>query len=280
LSLVLTVLLMLVTLGAAGAAFVAASAARDWHHVPRRFQVAGLGALACGAVAVLGVDALFGGAAWAGGWRSVLRLLADAVLMVTVVLLVKAYRRADVVRLKAQEVAPVNEHTSLPNRATLLGQAVPALARCQRDLMPASVVAASIDGLARITQERGPRAAETLLRDFANVFRDATRAGDVPGHASAQVLAALLPSASPEAATGMADRLRREASVRLAHPGMDGSRLSVSVGIAPVGDGPTRAVLDEAIAAAEAALASAQAGGGDRVLASPAPPLRTAGQPS
>ncbi|BDG72601.1 GGDEF domain-containing protein [Roseomonas fluvialis] len=278
-TLVLTVLLALVTLGALGVAVAAAAAARDWHHVPRRFQVAVLAALACGAVVILGADALLGGGAGTGGWRTALRLFADAVLALTVVLLVRAYRRADADRLKAQQAAPVNQQTNLPNRATLLGQAVPALARCQRDLLPASVVAATIDGLAQITQDRGPQAAETLLRDFANVFRDATRAGDVPGHASALVLAALLPSATTEAAAGMADRLRREASTRLAHPGMDGTRLTVSVGIAPVGDGPTRAVLDEAIAAAEAALASAQAGGGDRVLASPAPPLRTAGRP-
>jgi GGDEF domain-containing protein len=111
------------------------------------------------------------------------------------------------------------------------------------------------------------------------VVRDATRAGDVPGHADAQVLAALLPSATPEAARVMAERLRREAATRLAHPRMDGQPVTVSVGIAPVGDGPTRAVLDEAIAAAEAALASAEAAGGDRVLEAPAPPVRSAAQP-
>lgn len=278
-TLVLTILLVLLMLAALAAAGLGARAAADWHHRARRFQAAALGTLACGAVVVLGADALLGGPSWTGGWRGALRLFADAMLVLMVVLVVQAYRLADTVRLRADEAAAVNRHTGLPNRATLIGQAVPALARCQRDMMPASVVVAALDGLAEIETARGPGARDALMRDFASLFRDATRAGDVAGHASARVLAALLPSATPEAATGMAERLRLQAATRLAHPGMDGSRLTVSVGIAPVGDGPTRAVLDEAIAAAQAALASAQAAGGDRMLASPAPPLRSAGQP-
>ncbi len=278
-NLALATLVVLVTLGATGAAVAAALAARDWHHVKRRFPIAALAALACASVAILGLDSLLRGDASTEGWGVALRLLADGMLALTVVLLVQAYRRADAERAKAQQAAPTNQRTSLPNRALLIGQAIPALARCQRDQMPVSVVAATIDGLPDILRVRGPQAVDTLMQDFANVFRDATRAGDVPGHASAETLLAVLHSATTEAAFGMADRLRREAATRLVHPSMDGGRVSVSVGIAPVGDGPTRAVLDEAIAAAEAALASAQAAGGDRALASPAPPLRTAGQP-
>ena len=111
------------------------------------------------------------------------------------------------------------------------------------------------------------------------MFRDATRAGDVPGHATADILAALLPSATPEAARAMTERLRSEAAGRVIHPAMDGRRITVSVGIAPVGDGPARAVLDEALDAAEAALAAAQAAGGDRVVEAPPPPRRSASLP-
>jgi diguanylate cyclase (GGDEF)-like protein len=195
------------------------------------------------------------------------------------VLVVQAYRRADKQARKLRQAAPVNQQTSLPNRALLIDQAIPALARCQRDQVPASVVVASIDGLAEIARSRGPRASEVLLRDFGAVLRDATRAGDVAGHASTTTLAALLPSATAEAAAIMADRLRREAAARLAHPSMDGRRVTLSVGISLVGDGPIRAVLDEAIDTAESARAAASAAGGDRVLEGPAPPLRTAGQP-
>ena len=277
-NLLVPALLVLVVLGGLGAAGVGVAAMIAWQHLPRRFLFTAFGSLACGAVGVLAADALVSGGR-PGGWRGPLRLLVDAMLPLAFILLVQAYRRADGERLKAQQASPVNQQTSLPNRALLIGQAIPAMARCQRDQLPASVVAASVDGLAEIAQSRGPSASEAVMRDFAAVFRDSTRAGDVAGHASTGVLAALLPSATTEAAAGMADRLRREASAQLAHPGMDSRRLTVSIGIAPVGDGPIRAVIDEAIAAAEGALATAAAGGGDRVLEAPAPPLRTAGQP-
>jgi GGDEF domain-containing protein len=117
-------------------------------------------------------------------------------------------------------------------------------------------------------------------RNTAALLREAMRAGDLPGHAGPGTLIALLPAATPEAAQGLAERLRREAATRLNHPAMDGRRLSVSLGIAPLGAGPARAVLDEAIAAAEAALAAAQAAGGERVIEAPAPPPRSVGRPA
>jgi diguanylate cyclase (GGDEF)-like protein len=278
LTLLLAVLLVLVVLAGLTAAGLGVLAMRDWHHQPKRFLFAGFGTLACAAVAALAADGLLSGARGAG-WRVPARLLADVMLPLTFVLVVRAYRRADKQGLKLRLAAPVNQQTSLPNRALLIDQAIPAMARCLRDQVPASVVAASIDGLDEIARTRGPRASEVLLRDFGAVFRDVTRAGDVTGHAGTTTLAALLPSATAEAATLMAARLRREASARLAHPGMDGHRVTLSVGIAPVGDGPIRAVLEEAIHAADGARAGASAAGGDRVQEAPAPPLRSAGQP-
>jgi diguanylate cyclase (GGDEF)-like protein len=278
LTFLLSALLVLVVLAGLGAAAHGVLAMRDWHHQPQRFLFAAFGTLACGAVAALAADALLSGTRGAG-WRMPARLLADAMVPLAFVLVVQAYRRADKQRLKLRLTAPVNQQTSLPNRALLIDQAIPAMARCLRDQVPASVVAASIDGLDEIARTRGPRASEVLLRDFAAVFRDVTRAGDVTGHAGTTTLAALLPSATAEAATLMAARLRREASARLAHPAMDGHRVTLSVGISPVGDGPIRAVLEEAIHAADSARAAACAAGGDRVQEAPAPPLRTAGQP-
>ncbi len=277
-TLLLSVLLVLLVLAGLGAAGLGLAAMRDWHHQPQRFLFAAFGTLACAAVAALAADALLSGAR-GSGWRAPARLLADVMVPLAFVLVMQAYRRADRQKLKLRQAAPVNQQTSLPNRTLLIDQAIPAMARCLRDQVPASVVAASIDGLDEIARTRGPRASEVLLRDFAAVFRDATRAGDVTGHAGTTTLAALLPSATAEAATLMAARLRREASARLAHPGMDGHRVTLSIGIAAVGDGPIRAVLDEAIDAAEGARAAAAAAGGDRVQEAPAPPLRTAGQP-
>ncbi len=272
-------LLALVLAGSLGAAVVGALAMPAWRHRAYRFVVTGLGCAACAAVAALAGAALLGGPR-PEGWQAPLRLLADAMLPLVFVLLVLAYRRADRLAEKAYAAASVNPRSSLPNRATLIDLAAPAVARCQRDRAPVTLIAAAIDRHEEMTRPRGPAAVEETLRDFVALFREVTRAGDVPGHAAPGTLVALLPSASAEAARGMAERLRREAATRLSDPKFDGRRLSVSVGIAMLGDGPARAVLDEAIAAAEAALSTAQAAGGNRVLEAPAPPPRSAGLPA
>lgn len=272
-------LLVVILLGSVAAVATGALAMWDWRYLARRFAFTAVATAACVTLAVLAADALLGGVR-AAGWRAPLRLLADAMLPLSFVLLVRAYRSADRVRLKAQAAAPVNQKTGLPNRAALIDQAIPALALCQRTQVPASVITVAIDGTAQMARERGPRAVEDVLGGFAVVFRDATRAGDVPGHATPEILAALLPSATPEAARVMAERLGREAAARIPHPEMDGRRLSVSVGIAQVGNGPGRAVLDEALHAAETALGVAQAAGGDRVVDAPAPPPRSASLPA
>ena len=58
---------------------------------------------------------------------------------------------------------------------------------------------------------------------------------------------------------------------------MSGQRLTVSVGIAVVGDGAEPAALEEAISAALAALRGAAADGGDRIRLAAPPPARSVG---
>nr|WP_246514052.1 GGDEF domain-containing protein [Neoroseomonas soli] len=195
-------------------------------------------------------------------------------LPVLLVAFLAGLRRQDAARRAATTSSPLNPGTGLPNRAALFGQVAPALARSRREDVPCSVIAAAVDGLAEIEEQRGPGAVAEVLRDFATAFRDATRAGDVAGHLRPQVLGALLPGA--EAARTVGDRLREEISVRLPHPAMDGRRLTVSIGISLVGGGPASAALDEAFAASEAALVAARRAGGDQVMVAEPPPMRTA----
>jgi GGDEF domain-containing protein len=93
------------------------------------------------------------------------------------------------------------------------------------------------------------------------------------------MLGVLLHGADAEGAAVFAERLRSVAAERLVHPSMDGQRLRVTVGIAIIGEGVPLAALDEAFAAAEAALSTAQGDGGDRVVMAAAPPSRSAGLP-
>lgn len=225
---------------------------------------------------VIGLDVTAPSGA-ASGWIALLRLVPQAALPLTILLHLRAmYRRDDQARIAARD-APFNRGTGLPNRALLLRQAIPALARCRREAMPAMVLVAGIDGLADLRARRGPNLSVELLRSLATSLGDATRAGDLSGHVEAELLGMLLPAATEEAAERVAARLQTLSSERLIDPEMNGQRMTVSVGLAVVGDGAEPAALEEALSAALAALAGAAADGGDRIRLAPTPPARSPG---
>lgn len=272
---VLSLGVLLAALGATGAALFAAWA---WRHDRGRFVIAALGAAAALVTAVVSAGALAAGGA--PGWSGWLRLVPDALLPALLVILLREFKRQDAAARRAAAVAPINAATGLPNRAALHALALPALARARREGAEANIVAAALDDLRGIEVARGPAAAREALHDFAVVLRDTMRAGDIAGHLGPSVLGVVLHGADPAGATTFAERLRNQVSERLSHPAMDGRRLRLTIGIAQVGGGTGVLALDEAFAAAETALATAQADGGDRMVAAAPPPPRSADIPA
>lgn len=238
-------------------------AAWAWRHHRRRFMLCVFCSAAVLTSAALGgAELLADGAPGRAAW---LRLLPDAALSLLFIALVRNLQRQDTARQKAAVTAPINPGTGLPNRAALYNLVTPALARCRRENVPCAVIVAALDGTDRIEAERGPAAAAELLRDFATVFRDAMRAGDMAGHVGHDVLAAMLPGTMAEPARALATRLREQIAARLVHPSMEGRTITASIGIAPIGPGPLSLALDEAFAAGVAALQEARRDGGDGV---------------
>lgn len=245
-------------------------------HDHQRARNAAIGTLvALANAAVLGLDMMDHRAG--GGWVATLRLVPQAALPLTILLLLRAARRQDAMVRAAARDSNFNHATSLPNHVLLLRQIVPALARCRREGAPTAMLVAGIDGFAAIADRRGPQQAGEMLRSLASILAEATRAGDLSGHVESDVLGTLLPAASSEDAERVANRLRAVASERMVDPEMNGQRVTVSVGIAVVGDGAEPAALEEAISAALAAYRTALAEGGDRARLAPPPPARSAG---
>lgn len=213
------------------------------------------------------------------GWIALLRLLPQATLPLLMLLLLRAARRQDAMIRAAAHDAYFNPATSLPNHALLVRQIVPALARCRRESVPAAVLIAAIDGFAELADRRGPHHANEMLHGFASILGETTRAGDLSGHVEPHVLGTLLPAATQQDALQVAGRLRALSAERLVDPEMTGERVSVSIGIAIVGDGAEPAALEEAMSAAMAAYRAAVAGGGNQVQLSEPPPARSAGLP-
>lgn len=246
-----------------------------WRHDGRRFSLVLLGGgavLAGAAVAVADyrMGPLLGLMSW-------LRLPAAAALPIVFIMLLRALRRRDAMARGIARDAPFDQATGLPNHPLLLRQSIPALARCRREGSPAVLLVAGIDGLAEIRSRRGPGQAAEMLRGLATILGDATRAGDLSGHVEADVLGTLLTASAGETAERVAARLRTLASERMVNPEMSGRRVSVSVGIAVVGEGAEPAALEEAVSAALAAYRQAVAEGGDRERLAPAPPSRSPG---
>lgn len=211
------------------------------------------------------------------GWDGTLRLIPQVALPLTILLLLRAARRQDVLARAVARDSTFNHATSLPNYSLLLRQITPALARSRREATPTAMLVAGIDGFAAIVERRGPHQAGEILRSLATILGEATRAGDLSGHVEADLLGTLLPAATPEDAERVANRLRAVASERLVDPEMSGQRVTVSIGIAVVGEGAEPAALEEAISAAQAAYRVALAAGGNCARVAPSPPARSAG---
>ncbi len=265
---------ILVALAAAVGIAVGGYAAWHWRFSRGRFLLCAFGVLACLAVVLLRVTGLAGPPP--GALAAWLRLLAHAGTAILFLALLRNLARQDRAARRAASSALHNVVTSLPARSAFIAQIAPALARCRREGSPAALLAVAIDGLGEIEALRGPATAEDALRDLAATLRDTARAGDLPGHLAPTVLAALLPGTSAEAARALAERLRAQVGERLPHPSMNGSRMTVSIGIAAVDCGVGRATVDEAMDAAETALVQVMREGGDGIRLALAPPDRNA----
>lgn len=251
------------------------SAASGWRHDAPRMGIA----LLCAAAVTTGAAI----AAWDGlegppedvlGW---LRLLAPAALPVIVIALLRALRRYDALRLEMARDAPFDRTTGLANRPLFQRQILPALARCRREGSPAIMMVVGIDGLADIRRRHGPVVAAEMLRTLGEILGETTRGGDLSGHVEPDLLGALLPDATGDAAGSVAARLRRLAAERMIDVTMSGRRVTMSIGIAMVGDGADPATLEEAISAAVAACRQVAAAGGDGTRLASVPPVRSAG---
>ncbi|MEO3471623.1 diguanylate cyclase [Roseomonas sp. CAU 1739] len=267
------VAVLLLTLASAALAVRTALQSR---HDQRRAMLAGLGAIVLLVnAAIVGIDAI--AASPGSGWLALVRLVPQAALPLVILLQLRSLHRRDGQARAAARDAPFNHATGLPNHPLLLRQIIPALARCRRDAAPAMFLVASIDGLDDLRAHRGPGQAAEMLRSLAGSIGDTTRAGDLSGHVEPDVLGTLLPAATEEAAERVAARLRALSSERMIDPEMSGQRMTISVGVAMVGDGAEPAALEEAISSALTALRGAMADGGDRIRLAPTPPGRQAG---
>jgi diguanylate cyclase (GGDEF)-like protein len=152
--------------------------------------------------------------------------------------------------------------TGLGNRRAFHQSLSSEILRSRRYGSKLALVLAAIDGLDTLAGHQGEERAHDTLRCFARVVCNATRQTDQACRLGENRFALMLPQTEPERAESVAERIRL--AFAAAAPGIAGGTVTASFGHAAWGVAEDPSSL---LQRADAALASAQGAGGNRVLA-------------
>jgi diguanylate cyclase (GGDEF)-like protein len=148
-------------------------------------------------------------------------------------------------------------------------------AASMRDSKPASCMAIDVDGLGGVNEKHGVAAGDAVLFEVGGIIEAQVRASDSFSHIGDDEFAALLPATPPQSATRLAERILaavRAAPIVTAPGRLEAVRVSIGIaGLAPaalVAGMGRKAIADEWLSRAQAALHQAKRAGGDRCVAS------------
>jgi len=158
--------------------------------------------------------------------------------------------------------------TGLLNAATWEREAASEVIRAVRTKSPLAVVILDIDRFKAINDTYGHLTGDQMLKEIANALNCTLRDYDVAGRFGGEEFSLLLPQTRAVDAFRIAERVRADiAGLSIIAPGAAGGervQVTVSIGVAAL-DAGSRRELVELMAAADAALYRAKAGGRNQV---------------
>jgi diguanylate cyclase (GGDEF)-like protein len=158
--------------------------------------------------------------------------------------------------------------TGLLNAATWEREAASEVIRAVRTRSPLAVVILDVDKFKVVNDTYGHLAGDQVLKEIANTLNGMLRDYDVAGRFGGEEFSLLLPQTRAVDAFRIAERIRSSiAGLSIIAPGATGGervQVTVSIGVAALDAGSSRE-LTELMAAADAALYRAKAGGRDQV---------------
>jgi len=178
--------------------------------------------------------------------------------------LVAARHLIELQRVEIERAASIDQLTGLASRWPTLDRLRTEAAEARRYAHPVAAVLFDIDGFAALNHEHGLETGDAILREVAIRLRMRMREADGVGRIGADAFLAVLPhtdeGGAAAFATAVLDRLieRRIVTAR------GEITVGLSIGIALMRHGMTLTG-EELLAAAEEALASARAAGGNRI---------------
>ncbi len=158
--------------------------------------------------------------------------------------------------------------TGLLNAATWEHEATAEVIRAVRTRSPLAIAILDLDKFKTINDTYGHLAGDQVLKEIANTLNDMLRDYDLAGRFGGEEFSLLLPQTRAVDAFRIAERVRANiAGLSIIAPGSTGGErvhVTVSIGVAALDSG-SRRELSELLAAADAALYRAKAGGRDQV---------------
>jgi two-component system, cell cycle response regulator len=164
---------------------------------------------------------------------------------------------------KLEHLATTDGLTGLCNRRHFLSRATDELSRALRYRHGVAFTLIDIDHFKSINDGCGHPAGDRTLVAVAEALKKSLRSSDLVARFGGEEFVVMLPETTREGAERVAEKLRN-AVRELDIPDLKGRRVTISAGVALLGDGE-QASLEDLIKHADEALYSAKAGGRDRV---------------
>jgi diguanylate cyclase (GGDEF)-like protein len=164
--------------------------------------------------------------------------------------------------------ARTDSKTGLLNAATWERESAAEVVRAVRTASPLAIAMVDIDKFKNVNDTYGHLVGDQVLKEIANTLNALLRDYDLAGRFGGEEFSLLLPQTRAVDAFRIAERVRANiAALSIIAPGATGGervQVTVSIGVAALDSGSKRE-LSELVAAADAALYRAKAGGRDQV---------------
>ncbi len=178
--------------------------------------------------------------------------------------LASARRTVELQRAEIERATMVDPLTGLAGRGPTLERLRIEAAEARRYAHPVSVVLLDIDRFAELNHDQGLQVGDAILREVALRLRLRVREADALGRIGSDAFLAVLPHTDEGGAATFAQAILDRLMERRFATNRGELAVSVSIGIALMRSGMTLSH-EELLAAAEEALASAKAAGGNRI---------------
>jgi diguanylate cyclase (GGDEF)-like protein len=178
--------------------------------------------------------------------------------------LLEARQTIELQRAEIARAATVDPLTGVASRRHVLERLRTEAAEARRYTHPLAVLLLDIDAFAQLNHEHGLAIGDAVLRELALRMRLRIRAADALGRSGGDSFVVIMPHTDESGAAIFADALRRRLTTRPVSTEAGEITVGVSIGVAFVRPGMTLSD-EELLVAADEALASAKAAGGNRI---------------